>query len=380
MINKINAEFITKDKIEFILDDDKELGWLSQFQNDKYDRFFIFIDTNVNNVWGDRIFNQLQKHNKKTFVTNIEPIENSKSIEFYPKAVKFLESNQCGRYDLVIAIGGGIVLDLVSFVVSTYMRGIPLFMIPTTLIGQTDASTAGKTCLNSQNSKNLLGTFYYPNIVYNNINFICTNSNRFLRQGFSESFKYGLLNSKILIDKLVKYNEDNNPELLQEIISLTIESRIAIRQIDALASNLGHTFGQAIEKFSNYTILHGDAISAGTVIALHYAEHIGILDVKTKNDVMELMKKLGLNLYIDRNVTSEKLVELMMLDKKSSSTLLNLVLIKDIARPYEEDGRLFCKSIPDNVKVFLDTFLIDYKYIIPNCGKFLEQEYIKYSE
>ena len=378
MINKIDTEFISQEKVEFILDDDKELSWLAHFENTKFDRFFLFIDSNVKNLWGTQILNQLQKHNKNIFELNILPIEESKSITFYPKAIEFLEKNKCGRYDLVIAIGGGIVLDLVSFVVSTYMRGVPLFMIPTTLIGQTDASTAGKTCLNSMNSKNLLGTFYYPKIVYNNINFLFTNSNRFLRQGFSEAFKYGLLNSSILIDKLLEFNKNNKAEILQDIIRFTIESRIAIRQKDALASNLGHTFGHAIEKISNFKILHGDAISAGTVIALNYAEHIGILDKETKNNIINLMKRLGLNLYIEKTIKSEKLVEMMMLDKKSSSRLLYLVLIKDISIPYEENGRLFRETKPEDIKLFLDVFLANYKYVISDCDKLLQEEFINY--
>ena len=380
MIDKISTEFISKDTVEFIQDDDKDLTWLSQFDSNKYDKFLIFIDSNVKNIWGDKIFNQLKVHNKNICMKVVESIEDTKSISFYPEAIDFLESNKCSRFDLVLAIGGGIVLDMVSFIISTYMRGIPLFMIPTTLIGQTDASTAGKTCFNSSNSKNLLGTFYYPKIVYNNINFLFTNSNRFLRQGFSESFKYGLLNSPELIDKLIEFDDSKNNDTLKDIINLTIKSRIAIRQIDALASNLGHTFGHAMEKFSDYKILHGDAISAGTVIALHYAVHIDIMDEKTKDNIILLMKKLGLNLYIEESLKADKLVSLMLLDKKSSSTLLNLVLINSIAEPYEEDGRLFCKSLPENVELFLINFLDNYKYRIPNCADYLSADKINYED
>lgn len=380
MITTINTEFIERSKVEFIQDDDQELNWLSSFNSDKYDRILIFIDQKVDNIWGEKIISNLKKHNKDLPTLKINSIEESKSMAFYPKAIKFLETNKCSRFDLVLAIGGGIVLDLVSFTVSTYMRGIPLIMIPTTLIGQTDASTAGKTCLNSHHSKNLLGTFYYPKIVYNNINFLNTNSNRFLRQGFSESFKYGLLNSKELIEYIISYHKSNDKNILQNIISQTIQSRIEIRHKDALASNLGHTFGHAMEKYSDYQILHGDAISAGTVMALHYAVHIGIMSEEIKNEIIEIMKTLGLNLYIDKQLTANELVQLMLLDKKSSSKILNLVLITDITIPYREDGRLFCKSMPFDVISFLEIFLKNYKYRIDNCAEFLEQDNIYYKE
>jgi len=378
MINVITTEYTSKSKIEFIQDDDKEFNWLSEFDSLNYDRFFIVIDSNVKEIWGKSIFDKLKIHKKDIITLKVESIEETKSIHFYQTAIDFFENNKCSRYDLVIAIGGGIVLDLVSFVVSTFMRGLPLFMIPTTLIGQTDASTAGKTCLNSKNSKNLLGTFYYPEIVYNNLSFLETNTNRFLRQGFSESFKYGLLNSQFLIDKLIEYHQNRNKNVLKEIIDQTIKSRIEVRQIDALASNLGHTFGHAIERMSNYQVLHGDAISVGTVMALNYSVHIGVMDNKVKDNIVDLMKKLGLNIYIDKKVKAKKLVQLMLLDKKSSSLVLNLVLIKNIARPYIENNRMFCKSEPEDVILFLKNFLKSYEYKIDDCHIYLKNNLLSY--
>lgn len=378
MIDKITTEYRLINKLEFIQDDNQELSWLSEFESNNFDRFFIFIDNNVKNIWGDKILSKLSMHEKTIIILELEADENTKSINFYCTALDFLETNRCTRFDLIIAIGGGIVLDMVSFVVSTYMRGITMYMIPTTLIGQTDASTAGKTCLNTKKSKNLLGTFYYPEIVYNNINFLYTNTNRFLRQGFSECFKYGLLNSECLINSLLEYNKNNNHEILKDIISQTIKSRIAIRQIDALASNLGHTFGHALEKFSGYTILHGDAISTGIVMALNYAVFINVMSPEVKDKIIGLMKILGLNIYVDKMLTSQKLLDFMLADKKSSSSHLNLVLVKNIAEPYSEDGKFFCKSKPEKVELFLDNFLKNYEYKIANCSEFLRKDFIHY--
>lgn len=379
MIDYISTTFKAENTVEFIQDDDKEMDWISNFESKDFDKFLIFIDDNVDKVWGKTILSQLNKHNKEVKVKSVISIEETKSINFYSEAVDFLESNKCSRFDLVIAIGGGIVMDMTSFVVSTYMRGVPLFMIPTTLIGQTDASTAGKTCFNSNNNKNLLGTFYYPKIVYNNINFLKSNSNRYSRQGLSEAFKYGLLNSSNLIAELKKYEALKEEKTLKNIINLTIKSRIAIRKIDPLASNLGHTFGHAIEKFSDYRILHGDAISAGTVLALNYSVYIGIMSEEIKNNIINDMKFLGLNLYVDNSLESKKIIQLMLQDKKSSSTQLNLVLIKDISKPFSEEGKYFCKSEPDKVRSFLDDFLNDYDYKINECSKFLQRDNINYS-
>ena len=215
---EISSTFSSFNSIQFLIDDDQEMNWIGLFSNENFGRFFILIDKNVKRIWGKLLFSQLEKHNKKLYFLEVDPVEDSKSIEYYPTVISFFEEHQCNRFDLVIAIGGGIVIDLASFVVSTYMRGLPFYIIATTLIGQVDASTAGKTCLNTASSKNLLGTFYYPLKVYNNIHFLGTNSNRFMRQGFSEVFKYGLLGSKALIGKLIEYHDNNDQKILIDII------------------------------------------------------------------------------------------------------------------------------------------------------------------
>ena len=308
MINQISESFHTSNNVDFIQDDDVTMQWLSEFDSSRFERFIVFIDSHVSSSWGETVLQQLEAHQKEIIIKEIEPFETSKTITFYPEVIGFLEDVGSTRFDLVIAIGGGIVLDMAGFVVSTYMRGLPLMMIPTTLIGQTDASTAGKTCFNSHESKNLLGTFYFPEVVYNNIHFLISNPGRIFRQGLSESFKYGLLNSNQLVKTLSLYRDTPNSEILKKIINLTIKSRIAIRKIDPLASNLGHTFGHAIEKASNYEILHGDAIAAGTVLALGFAVKKKIMKDKRKEEIISMMKFLGLNLYIDKEIDATALV------------------------------------------------------------------------
>ena len=129
---------------------------------------------------------------------------------------------------------------------------------------------AGKTCINGPNTKNLLGTFYFPEFVYNNTNFLNSLPERELRQGWSEIFKYALLDSEKLIDLIKQYFDLLENNILISIIEETIRIRLKIREIDPLASNLGHTFGHAFEKISNYRISHGDAISVGMLLAIMF--------------------------------------------------------------------------------------------------------------
>ena len=377
-ITKITTSFSSDSTIQFLVDDDPKMHWLRSFGDEGFKRYFVFIDKNVNKLWGSLIYENLKTHGKEIFSFEVEPNESSKSIDFYPEAVSFLEERRCNRFDLVIAIGGGVVIDLASFVASTYMRGIPLYIIATTLIGQVDASTAGKTCLNTKSCKNLLGTFYFPLTVYNNINFLNTSPERILRQGFSEIFKYGLLGSKRLIEQLVQYQCSKPDTMLLNIIERTIMVRVKIRKKHPLASNLGHTFGHAIEKLSNYEILHGDAISVGIIIALHLSKELGIIGGDLIQKIVDKIKLLGLNLYIDNTIDVDRMLEVMMRDKKASHGDLNLVLIKDIAQPYEHKGSSFYRIKPNEVKLFLKDFLASYEYCIPDCSRFLEKDITNY--
>lgn len=380
MIKKISTKYVREDPIDFIIDDDEEMLWLSSFDSSKYERFFVVIDKEVNRVWGDVLRKRINHHNKEVFFFEIEVSEESKSIESYQKVISFFEKHRCNLFDLVFAVGGGILLDLVSFSCSTYMRNLPFIAIPTTLIGQVDASTAGKTCLNTSQNRNILGTFYYPLKVYNNVNFLKTNSQYYLRQGYSEVFKYALLESSELIDILSKYMKEQSKETLMEIIRLTIEIRIKIRKKNPLASNLGHTFGQSMEKMFDHKILHGDAISSGIVMALYFAEKKGLISREVNEQIIKKMKELGLNIYIDKKLDLGELVDAMKRDKKSSSKYLNLVLITDIGKPYEKEGFPFYKTDGDEIKQFLEEFFEKYPYKVENLPEFICKERIDYDK
>ena len=359
-LKDIEATYEHKYTTRFIID--KSLGFsrLREMELSKYERLFIVADEKAYAIYGDRIVDILETWNKEINVFTVEAVEYTKSIGFYPRLAEFLESNTAGRYDAVIAIGGGIVIDLVSFTVSTYMRGLPLFIIATTLIGQTDASTAGKTCLNSGNAKNLLGTFYYPEVVYNSIEIMKTCSPRITRQGLSEAFKYSLLTDGELLGDIIKFqNSDFDSDIMEKIVEKTIQSRIKIRLVDPLASNLGHTFGHALEKYFDYQILHGDAILIGTVMAMGYGVKVGIMEQSEYDRIYDMMNEAHLNTYISTELDTKKLVELMKKDKKSSSKKLHLVMINGVGRPYRSDTP-FLEADYEDVEKYLEEFMGSY--------------------
>jgi len=233
------------------------------------------------------------------------------------------------------------------------MRGIDLFLIPTTLMGQADATTAGKTCINTGYTKNLIGTYYLPKFVYSNINYIKDLQKFDLRQGKSEIFKYGLLGSKKLLKLLEKYSETYDLNLMEEILLNTIRVRMLLRKKNGLISNLGHTFGHAFEKTSNYQVAHGDAISVGILIALKFSLEKKIISLKFYIKILNLMKKLNLNMNIDHSYNIKSILDVMMKDKKSKHNLIGLVLIREISKIVYSPAKPFYYVTKKEMEKFL---------------------------
>jgi len=371
---KIHESLKEQQKVTFILDDGSSLDNIENIPFDNYQKSLVFCDLNLKDSWWPRIESKISRKIDIDFVRFLQPNEETKSLEKYQDLVECLGENKCSRNTLIIAIGGGTILDAIAYLASTYMRGIPLMMIPTTLVGQADASTAGKTCINTSYSKNALGTLYLPKYVYNNVCILDTNSNYDLRQGFSEVFKYGLLGSKKLLDLIFKYKAQPSHKLLLNILKETIRVRIDIRKKEPLASNLGHTFGHALEKITNFEVNHGDAISVGTVMALEFSSQKGIIGKEEKRKIISMMRDLGLNTKISYGVCAHKLTQIMLTDKKSSNTEIGLVLIKGIGKPYINQGSYFYHTSREVIEEFLKEFMTMNAYVEENHWIKLKEE------
>jgi 3-dehydroquinate synthase len=356
-----NYNFKKSESPRFIIDSDQKMIWLSQFDSSNYNRIFVVIDEVVNKKYRSLIFNNLKMHRKIIYDFKITSLEKEKNINTAFQIINEFENNLIGRFDLVVAVGGGFIFDVVSFVCSIYMRGIPFFAVPTTLIGQVDAATAGKTCLNGNTTKNLLGTYYFAKITYNNTYFLQTLNPYDLRQGLSEIFKYGLLGSIKLIKYLNSYILKRKYDKIESIIEETIRVRVKIRKIDPLASNLGHTFGHAFEKFSNYKIGHGDAISIGTLLAIKFGERENITTHGLYEDVKKKMVKLGLNIKYSTQWNPDEISKLMLKDKKSSSKQINLVLLRDYSKPFFKNESYFYSVSAQKICEFIDYYFKSFK-------------------
>ena len=370
-MKKFSASVKEDQKVNFLFDDCKDLSGLSEIKFKKYKKIFIIFDKALSNSWVKQISEIIKKSKSDLHYIPLRGIENVKSLREVEKLLYFLEESGCSKNDLIVSIGGGTILDLSAFVASIYMRGVELMMIPTTLMGQADASSAGKTCINGKQTKNLVGSLYMPLYVYNNIHILKTANEYSRRQGLSEIFKYGLLGSKKLIRYLEQYARDSleNDSLLIKILIETIKVRIKLRKIDPLVSNLGHTFGHAFESESKNLVAHGDAISAGIVCSLKLSLKKRYISKNLYFQLIKVMRDLKLNINIDKSSNVKRVVNLMKKDKKSDGDLIGFVLLRDIGKTAKTKNKKFLFLDAKYVTSFLIELYKEKDFLVTNHWK-----------
>ena len=267
--------------------------------------------------------------------------ETEKNFQNYTKILNFALSRKLTRKDAIIAIGGGVIGDLAGFSASTYMRGIKFIQVPTTLLAATDSSVGGKTAINTKYGKNLVGTFYQPNSVFINVNFIKTLDERQFKSGLGEVVKYGLIEKTCPIEdspNLINFLNEHSEKILardiltlQELIKICISLKIEVVKADEKEGglrkilNLGHTFGHAIENITKYKkFTHGECVAKGVKLALDFSFRQGLIDKGYKFLCEDLIKKFNFKPIpkFDRH----KMVKAMLTDKKAEDNYIVFIL------------------------------------------------------
>ncbi|MCG5549060.1 3-dehydroquinate synthase [Halorhodospira halochloris] len=247
-----------------------------------------------------------------------------------------------GRFDrsaTIIALGGGVIGDLAGFCAATYQRGINFVQIPTTLLAQVDSSVGGKTGVNHPQGKNMIGAFHQPQAVIADTYLLGTLPERELAAGLAEVVKYGLIRDPEFFswlernaDKLLAKDADALAHAVAESCRNKAEVVAADEREGGVRAllNLGHTFGHAIETYTNYsTWLHGEAVAVGICMACRVSVELGWLCEADLQRTQRLLAKLGLP-QRPPNIPLERFLELMSVDKKSQGGRIRLVLLKGI--------------------------------------------------
>ncbi len=323
-------------------------------------RVFIISNKKVFGLFGGKVTDSLSASNL-LFETHLigdgEKFKNFKTLE---KTLSKMSEARLTRTDAVIALGGGVVGDLSGFAASIYLRGIPFLQIPTTLLSMIDSSVGGKTAVNTDFGKNLIGTFYQPSGVLVDVKTLQTLAKRELVAGFCEAIKQSAIGGINLFqetsDFLNNYSlntlESNFSEfsLLERLISNQISYKAKIVSNDEREDvtrndsssrkilNFGHTIAHALEKATNYRrFKHGEAVGLGILVACEISKNLEILDTKELNLINDVIRRLGsFPKTADLNV--DEIIGAIAFDKKSVGNSVKWILLEKIGSPIIVDG------------------------------------------
>ncbi len=291
----------------------------------------IISDDNVFSLYGNNVFNCLCNLGYRVFKFIFPHGESKKNFETYKDILNFLSANNITRQDIIIALGGGVVGDMAGFAAATFKRGINYISMPTSLIAMVDSSVGGKTGINLSGGKNLVGSFFQPILVLCDVKTLNTLPDIEIKNGYGELIKYGILRGKPLINKL-----NDNLIYLQKIVSECINIKKVYVEKDEFENdsrvmlNLGHSLGHAIEVCSDYSIPHGIAVANGIMLITQVAYYYGICDKDTKDSIKDILLKY--DLILDLNYSLEKLVSILINDKKITSGIFRFILPAKIGR------------------------------------------------
>ena len=310
------------------------------------DKVFILIDEKVSYAIKNLALS------KKIFILKIKGSEKIKSFKYFEKVSENLLSKGINRDSCIIAIGGGTILDLSGFIASSILRGVKLILFPTTLLSQVDSSIGGKNGINSTHGKNLIGTFYQPDLIIIDPCILFSLSKKQLKSGYAEVLKHALI-SDFSFFKFLEKNYDKifniNLKTLEQIIfkSIKIKSKFVNNDTKEILKNnnsrailnFGHTFGHALEAYYKYNnkFTHGEAISIGMIIASKISYKFGYIKEYELNKIFNHFIDVGLPTK-DKNMYSAKIFKIIKKDKKNLRNDINLILLKKIGKAHFSRG------------------------------------------
>jgi 3-dehydroquinate synthase len=302
-------------------------------------RMMVITDRNVGKLYGDKVVESLIGAGYDFRIFQLPAGEMQKSLAAVAQLFDVLLMMGIDRSSAIIALGGGVVGDLVGFVAATFMRGIPFVHVPTSLLAQVDSSIGGKVGVNHPVVKNLVGIFYQPALVLADPQTLYTLPNEEYVAGLGEVVKYGMIHNAQLFSYLEQRHDavlSLEPKALEFVIATCVSSKAEIVAADEREKglravlNFGHTVAHALEAATGYSkFRHGEAVAIGLVCESRLAVRLGLLSRDAEDRLSALLLWLGLPIKQEQ-VAPEHLLHLMLLDKKVSSGKMRFALPKAI--------------------------------------------------
>ncbi len=316
-------------------------------------RVFLFTDSNLAKLYGQTLLQSLTHEGFEPYLYIVPAGEKSKSPEQLSAIYDWLLEQRAERREAVIALGGGVVGDLVGYAAATYLRGVPLIQVPTSLLAQVDAAIGGKTGINHPHGKNLIGAFYHPRLVLVDPRLLLTLPARERIEGWAEVVKYGIILDAELFTQLeanaelLRTFEHPPVQLLCQILARCIDLKARIIEEDEREQgrrailNYGHTVAHALENVAGYgEWLHGEAVSLGMVVAARLAWEAGMFSENDMRRQNALLEALGLPVRYSGSVRAEDILAATRLDKKVDGKQIRWIMPQSI-------GNVTVTTMPD---------------------------------
>lgn len=300
----------------------------------------IITDSNVKQYYLDSFRDTVKDTFSVVIDYIIEAGEKSKCFDNYYNIQKYLVENHFDRHDVLVALGGGVTGDLTGFIASTYMRGIDFIQVPTTLLADVDSSIGGKTAIDFEGYKNIVGAFYMPKLVYINVDTLSTLPEREFYAGMAEVMKYGLIMDasfyEWLLEKMYEIH-DKESDTIEEMIEHCCKCKQRIVEKDPYENgdrmllNFGHTIGHAIEKEKEFELLHGECVALGAVAAAFISWKKDRLSMDEYYEIRDMFVPFNLPITVE-NIDPQKILESVKHDKKSDGNTTKFILLKKVGK------------------------------------------------
>lgn len=314
-------------------------------------RWVAITDATVGALYQGRIAKQLAVGGPPVTIASFGVTERTKTRETWGDMTDFLLANQCGRDTTLVAIGGGVIGDVVGFVAATYMRGIPYVQVPTTLLAMVDASIGGKTGVDTPRGKNLVGAFHQPVAVVIDPQVLGTLPHEQLHAGFAEVIKHGVVADAEYFRQADAFARagalaGRDWQGWTSLITRSVEIKSDIVARDEREGglrkvlNFGHTIAHAIEAASGYSTLHGEAVAIGMVTEARIAQLLGITGADTVAEIERVCREAGLPTR-PQGLDADALLEFTRTDKKARAGKVEYALparIGEMASPHHGYG------------------------------------------
>ncbi len=303
-------------------------------------RVAVIADSNTAKLFGSTVCDILEGHCKEVLLHSFPAGESNKTLDTVKGIYKALIEAKFDRKDLLVALGGGVVGDITGYAAATYLRGIDFVQIPTTLIAQSDSSIGGKTGVDFDGYKNMVGAFYMPKLVYMNISALKELDDRQFYAGFAEVMKHGLIKDALfyewLLDNMYEIHDRDSDVLLEMVMkSCTIKKLVVEKDPkekgERVLLNFGHTIGHAIEKAMDFSMLHGECIALGMVAAAYISWKHNWLSMDEYYEVRDMFVPFNLPISID-SIHPEEILQLMKSDKKMEAGQIKFILLKKVGK------------------------------------------------